>query len=1018
MAITFTGARKYSTNNVANHLFSNNMVASQCLKVRVESAAPPNIPYQLNTFRRLIFCFQHYFIYSGGPTVAFYIQLNGANGTVNHLYQLTIGVTYVFVVIWDGTNQVQTCYANGVPTVFGNLSGTTSIRIDSVEMGPDTANSAIVFTLDDFNAWDNYALTHDDAIALTNNGDPTTIGTSSPWRCRWTLAGTTGQTPVIGDAGLKNAYGTGSSDGSDFATVTGSGTAVYADPLVWAPTVTPHVYVTGCGKLIGGTFTSNHDGSLVIPSQVLSTPTIKVNGTDHGALTIPWGGATTGVHQCMLFSTPGTPPLQINPGDTVELTAPPAWLNTPAGSVAALSGPIDNRSGGSSVQVENLTKTLRPGFGLGIDGVSQYYPLKNSKYQMGQPGNFGKVPPGLGYQLVNQPCEAGLILLVWDALKPATPAICSLSSGNPSRVTVTHLPQYDVSPSNGIGYQRVYQVAYVDGSDYETVANGSPVWFGYTDPAYTDTSNYDNRWIYLAGEWSFDGNGNPVFDRSDQFAISSIHLDRVPQNVGTMRGLGGLPGGAACDTFPYPELLIPRTTEFFWGYQPLVASTVGFLSAGPVDPTATPWIYSALFRQPANQFAATLVDTISTTPAVGTQEVWHFSDGATAPLMAGLEVQVDSEVVRILSGSNTAWTVYRGSSGTTPGTHSPGPVTVYGRQPITTKVAADGTAPYTAPCFMQCDKPHGMTTLHGYLPFGTLSMTMADGTVDPNFGLSQPYVTGPTTFVSIWSGYYPQKPAGTKPSQTYTLNPANNFLQKFYQPLMPIDFFCEHVGKFPSCNMHLNVPLDACDDMVYTYARIARDHFPAGRRIYVEWANEPWNWAPPFKANIYCTMMAPLTMPANLNTYALAYYAYRAAQVHAIFRSVFQAAGRSTEIYGLINCQPGSGQEQVTPHLNLGLAVGQPFDAVSLAPYFTNNMSADGTAATIAAINQYDNDQVAEQLLHDVTYDTTGIISALQNVVAAVAAYNTAHGKTCVTTVYEGGPDDSRGREPGGHAAA
>ena len=39
--------------------------------------------------------------------------------------------------------------------------------------------------------------------------------------------------------------------------------------------------------------------------------------------------------------------------------------------------------------------------------------------------------------------------------------------------------------------------------------------------------------------------------------------------------------------------------------------------------------------------------------------------------------------------------------------------------------------------------------------------------------------------MSIWSGYYPTKPNGTKPSRTYTLDPTTHYLQQLYQGDMP-----------------------------------------------------------------------------------------------------------------------------------------------------------------------------------------------------------------------------------------
>jgi hypothetical protein len=989
MSIKFTNQRFLSTANVA-HMFYNVPLASQCFKVRVDVGGTDFVNGLVNVISRNIFDFIHSIPFSPSRAVTLNLQLNGMGGTVQVTIPLVVGSVYVICLVWDGNAGVQTCYVSGIPQIVGRLTGLTSNRIDPVQIGA-LGDSGVVYTLSDINAWDNYGLTQADAAALTNNVDPTTIGTGASWRCRWTLDGTTGAAATIGDDGLKNAYGLG----ADFASIAGTGTAVYAAPLVWAPTVTATPYVAGCGKVIAATLALNTDGSPVVATQLLTTPTITVNGINLGPLEKPW---LTGIHQCVFYGTPGA--VMIVQGDVVSLSAPTAWANTPAGPVAALAGTIDNRSGRSSVGADTMVKTLRMGMNHPSPGGLEYYPFKNAKFMVGFAGNFFKLSPGNGYQVVNQPGEAGRAYVVWDATVPLTPAQFTLSSGAPSLVTVTHNPEFDVSPSNGIGYVRGYDIAYVTNSAFETTIGGSIVALNYSDPG--GASHYDDLWIYLPGETTL-VNGVPVFDRSDPFALSNIYLDRVTQEMGSVRAVDITPNGSACLTFPFPELLLPRTVERFWGYAPIGLSNVGFTSIGPVDPTATPYIYSAQFRQPGQSYTATLTDTISTTPATGTHETWHFSDGATAPLMAALEVQIDNEIVRIISGSGTDWIVYRGSNGTTPATHASGPVTVYGRLTIRSEVAADGTAPFTAPALVQCNAPHGMTTGHGYYPAGVYPMVMADGTQEPNYSLGYAFITGPTSFMSILSGLYQTKPLGTKPSQTYTLDPASHYMQRLYFPGVPIDVYCEWVGKFPHANIHLNIPMDACDDLVYTFARTARDHFPAGRKLYIEYANEPWNFQPPFASNAYCSQIGPLFLPSSLFTYQLAYYAYRATQVHKIFRDVFTAAGRGGEIVGAVNCQMNSGVSQITPYLNTALAVGEPIDAIMGAPYYSMCSSGSALAQTVAAFELYDDDQACEMLLHDITYDTTGIVSWMKEMQGAIEAYNQANGKSCFLMGYEGG---------------
>ena len=137
------------------------------------------------------------------------------------------------------------------------------------------------------------------------------------------------------------------------------------------------------------------------------------------------------------------------------------------------------------------------------------------------------------------------------------------------------------------------------------------------------------------------------------------------------------------------------------------------------------------------------------------------------------------------------------------------------------------------------------------------------------------------------------KPDGTKPKQTYTLDPASHYFaaarchRHADRRLLPT----WSVG-FRNANLHINIPLDACDDMVYTYAWTCRDHFPAGRRSMWSGANEPWELVPTIPGQSTIVSIWPLghaavaRIPTRLPTIA-----YRATQMPQIFRDVFTAAG-------------------------------------------------------------------------------------------------------------------------------
>jgi hypothetical protein len=876
---------------------------------------------------------------------------------------------------------------------MGHLPGNTTARIDPFSMGPNQANTAIVFTLDDYNAVDNYALTASDVVALLGDADPATIGPAATYRCRWTLAGTTGAQAAIGDDGLKNACLTGTPDGSDFATVTGSGTAVYAEPLVMVPAVTAHAYVAGCGKLIGLTLTADSDGSSQAPTLVFETPRLAVNGQDLGPLTNP--AFPLGVHSCLLYSTPGS--VQINPGDEAALTAPGSWCDTAVGLVAALEGAIDNRSGKSSVQTELLEKTMPLSLNMSAS-LEDYFPWKNLKYKTGW--GYGKLPPG-SYQMTTNPGEIGQWLLVWNPTKPATPAMMEVVSGNPALVAVSHLSQYDQSPASGIGYVRVFDVEAVAGSAWESTIGGFVTLLKISDPAYAGKPNYDDLWIYPPSEWSLE-NGVPVYDRSDPFALSTIYRDRVTEHVGSLRWCDTGAGGAVGGSYPYPEMLIPMTAENFWGNHP-TGPRINYLSIGPVDGITYPYEYHWEYGRDGCQggtFTATLTADVTTVPAVDTHETWTFSDGATAPLLAGLEVTVDGETVRIISGSGTSWVVNRGSNGTTPVAHTgtPKAAVVNGRRPLW--MGSSGLVANATTCLITCDRPHGMVDRQTLSQAGAPinNITMTSGTVVNNLQLGNCYVTGPTTFVSVASG---GSAAGDKPDKVYTLTGVYGQNQYWYGSGVPVEIQAITTAKFPNANLYVNIPVDAVDDMVYAYARRILAHFPAGRKIYVEYTNEVWNWAGAFASFAYVTVVADLVLSSSLKTYQFAYATFRSTKMHTIFRSVFGPAGRGDEIVGVVGCQMGSGASQITPALNLALSLGAPLDAIACAPYY----SMSPYPASVAAFDLYDDDQAADMLLHDKFYDMSpgGMIAYITDNYDAVQAYNRANDKHCIMIGYEGG---------------
>jgi len=780
------------------------------------------------------------------------------------------------------------------------------------------------------------------------------------------------------------------------------------------PAVTAAAHVASSGKMIGFTFRAMDGGAPVIPTQILTPPTITVNGQPLGSLGTQW---STGYHPVVLMGTPGN--YQIRPGALVQITAPLAWAYAGTGPAQALdSATAENRAGKPILATETLPRTLRIGVNNNqaptSSGLGFYFPFRNLKYRAGwPPGNRGRwgAPPvyqpidyhaaANGVDGTQYPGVAGLWLVMWDATNPATPVRWSISTSTPDLCTVTERADLARAPPDGIGMCRVFDVEPIENAP----SAGFNVSLSYADPAWNGTPAYSNLWVCQPGDWDL-ANGQVVLDRSDPMALSRIYQDRVGSGVGSLRWVDSTICGGNPASCPYPEFL-PRISDENWGDLSFYREIRGYVSAGPVDVAATPYIYSPFYTQPGQSYTATLGTAVTTTPAAGTRETWTITDGASAPLMAGLELAADGEVCRVISGSGSAWTVTRGSNGTKPTTHPAGQVTVSGRRSVRDVLSALGGMPKGLVVQLTTQTPHGRTTGNAFSFNGSgwPTMTFTDGSTWNMQGFGrQCYVTGPNTcFLAVGSSK-----AGGVPVQVYPLDP--NRQQWDYRSYggIPIEAAAIATGRFPKADLHVNVPLDAVDDMVWEIARRVLANFPAGRKVYVEYANEPWNWA--FTGFYYHSAVMSLCVPDK--PYQLAHYAWRAGQVHAIFRAVFAAAGRGAEIQGLVNCQMGSGPTQVTPYLEHGLKLGTPFDAVAVAPYW----SLEDTPYNKQVAAALDDEQLIDVVMADQRTNPRGNNASMNSVTSAVAAFNTSKNQAVKLIGYEGGIEFAiPGDEPRNH---
>jgi len=137
-----------------------------------------------------------------------------------------------------------------------------------------------------------------------------------------------------------------------------------------------------------------------------------------------------------------------------------------------------------------------------------------------------------------------------------------------------------------------------------------------------------------------------------------------------------------------------------------------------------------------------------------------------------------------------------------------------------------------------------------------------------------------------------------------------------------------------------NMPHMADDTFVRNFATYVRNNLEPGRKAYVEWSNEIWNFAPGFEATQWVAAQTRLPENAGLSHWQIA--GREAKRDMDIWSDVF--AGQTSRIVRVAAGQ--SGNDWVTARI--ADAMQGSFDAIAIAPYFspTGQQRAAYTAAT------------------------------------------------------------------------
>lgn len=1027
MAITLTGQKVFFTNS--NAAIGNNVPQfSVSTFFRFEPTGTPS--QAISPFLTARDFYSSFYIQLTGAGSAGKVKttlgLVGASGaSAKTQPQVSVGDVHHFAMTWDQGAQIG--YVDGVPTVMGSMTGNTynasrHFLVGGWDISP---GPNCIFTLSDVATWNNYVLTPTEVANLRDGVQtPDQIGVSASLRGRWTLAGPTGATPALGDSGLANFYGNAT---YNLSNVGGTGSSVYADPLVWSsPATLRSAYVGMSGKTVECLFQSRAGGGDALPQTCYTMPTILRNGTDIGQLQDPY---ISGHHKSAVFMLPSA--TSVAPGDVVTLRAPNSWMATDIGLSDGLADlTIGNNTGRSCFGSDALAKSLRPGLNFAAEATADdciYNLPKNWRFRLGGFQGATKDANGKPIAMAGTTAVAalwsvtadngidatlhagptGLFAIGWDDLNPSVPTTFALNTadGGTSHTTITErLDLANPGNPDGTGKVRVFNVQRTPGS--ATARIQIFVWM--TNSA--KTPQFDNLVVYEPGDFDYADSTPTVLDKSlpNQLSLCATARSRLGGVAGSFRWMDTLTEYAGSSRTAEPEDT-RKLTDWSWGWgQVKTQRTIGYVQARPLDPAVSPYIYSA---QVGSKFAATLGSPINTTPPAGTIETITVSDAATAPVFAGLRLFIDGEILRVMDVSGTTVTVERGSESSTVAAHPAGPIQVGYRIPTPAfSVLCNGNGHVTE---LVSSAPHYLrsgTTMNFAGSWPTFSYT--DGKTDVMTNLAGVgWVTGPNSFCM---GTYAGNSTAATLSQSYTLNPATNTTSWTAPggPQLPVEYAAIATAQVPGADLHVNISHNATDALVDDWARRIRDNFPSGRTVWVELSNEPWNTG--FAQWRY---YGPLTSMLYPGQHYYASLVQRSKQVWQRFRDRFDenGAGRAGDIKAVLNFI-STGNADCTAALNYAAAQTPPLrvDAAAIAPYIdtTNEYQ------MVAALKRADTQQALDLYIHWLYHDTAsgGYPFRYQAFGSSLAAYNAATGYACQLIGYEGGlelPVPQRATGPG-----
>jgi hypothetical protein len=941
-------------------------------------------------------------------------------GRVDYILECLPGETTHFAWTWD--NGVQMFYRDGVPVRIGSLTGPTTGGSQPLMIGgwdpPTGVNLECTSTLHDLSVCNDYALTPED-VAAHRDGikTPLEILPGFALKAWWKLNGTPGQPVTLNQGGLANAFATGSNfTGSDGVV----GGPAYSSPLDWSPSAVAVPYVATSGESIGFSFMSKSTGKNVIPTGINFMPTVMKNGIPMGPLRDPW--VTKYCDSALISLTKGE---TISPADDITISAPAGWMSTEVGLSAKLDNQlVANEAKASNFGSDLLKKKMIVGVNISPNDttVEPFQVLANLARRhdnfinathdaKGYPTYFPSASHIASIMFAGDPCAIddtgypgplGLHAIRWDELDPAHPTTFDFAPDEgygTADANVTFVERLDLANPGTlvdgvvVGIVRVFDIRATPGTKKAkrcvrvraTHANHKPM--------------YRNLIVHGPKDFTWKDNTPTVIEVGDPSRPSNVMLERL-EGVGLLRWVEPLTENAGGSPMSEPEHLYNEDDYRIGFGRNSYYARLGIKQARPLDLARTPYVYSSSV---GDQYDVKLYEDV-TAEATSVKVLYDPAN----PVFAKLRLFADTEVLRVDSvagsltpGSVVVCNVTRGCESTKPGAHAAGTIKAGYR----IKIGSFGNLSLAIGLVLEVvsTAPHGLWSgaqigWSGVWP----TFTFTDGRkLNASEWSANAWVTGPDT---IAFGLYSSNTTPANLSTTYDLDPAKCYSDVSIPrggSLMPHEIAAHVTGQFEDCDMVLNIPYAASNDLVIEIARRVRDHLPAGRRVHVELCNEVWNWGfPQFR---FFTPLSNMLGIGQGDCYPS--YVERASKIWQLIETVFGEQGRAGEIVRYVGVNPRPG-DSLTKLLDYAAAHVPPIriDMVKVAPYIEIPEWGGDTETKICQ-NRYSTAQCIDLYIHCLRTNVGdgSYPRSFADTSARIGVYNAKTGFDCKLGGYEGG---------------